>query len=133
MRTFSQRFSIDCWLNTKTWFNLFPIGIFIETIEGFRQVRLSIDTIGCYIDIFRLETTDTQKIFQSLIKTIRFSSLFLISLTKHARSSLTFPQTNSSVRAELNLIASAILQSPSPLILFERISRLEQSYATVIH
>jgi hypothetical protein len=48
--------------------------------------------------------------------------------TKHARSSLTFPQRNNSVRAELNLIASAILQIPSPLILFERISRLQWKF-----
>jgi hypothetical protein len=53
---------------------------------------------------------------------------FLISdilLTKHARSSFTFPQINNSVSDELNLTASAMLQSPSPLILFERISRLQ--------
>lgn len=42
----------------------------------------------------------------------------------HARSSITFPQINNSVSAELNLTASAILHRPSPLILFERISRL---------
>ncbi len=55
-----------------------------------------------------------------------FFKTSIVSLTKHARSSFTFPQMNNSVRAELNLTASAMLQSPSPLILFERISRLQR-------
>lgn len=134
MRTFSQWLSIDCWLNTKTWFDLFPIGIFIETVERFCQIRLSIDTVWCYIDMFRFKTTNTQKIFKSLIEKIQISFDFpSFPLTKHARSSLTFPQINNSVSAELNLTASATLQSPSPLMLFERISRLKQSSSTLTH
>ena len=78
---------------------------------------------------YLLRSDEYSKDFPSPTRSIKQRITWLSStfpLTRQARSSWTFPQTNNSVSAELNLTASAILHRPSPLILFERISKLER-------